>query len=204
MKWYFFGYLVFYFGCHSLLAHPKVKDRWQRYRLPPQYYRLFYNAVAIFSLFPLPYFYFQAEPYPLLTLPVWGKALAGIGSLVGSYLLIAALRQYSLGEFGGWAYLNLEGLEETTGVLQTQGWNARVRHPLYFAGLWLVWSSFFLFPNDLVLGTAAITTLYIYLGARLEEQKLLVEFGEAYREYQQKVPMLVPRLNWPFYSHKQP
>ena len=32
--------------------------------------------------------------------------------------------------------------------------------------------------------------------AWLEEKKLVLTFGEAYKNYQQKVPMIIPRLQW--------
>jgi protein-S-isoprenylcysteine O-methyltransferase Ste14 len=37
-----------------------------------------------------------------------------------------------------------------------------------------------------------VLTIYLVVGAILEERKLVAEFGEAYREYQGKVPMFVP------------
>ena len=35
-------------------------------------------------------------------------------------------------------------------------------------------------------------TLYFAIGSRLEERKLVAEFGESYRRYQRRVPGLVP------------
>jgi protein-S-isoprenylcysteine O-methyltransferase Ste14 len=35
------------------------------------------------------------------------------------------------------------------------------------------------------------------IGSYLEEIDLVVEFGDAYREYQKRVPMLIPLLKWP-------
>jgi protein-S-isoprenylcysteine O-methyltransferase Ste14 len=35
------------------------------------------------------------------------------------------------------------------------------------------------------------------IGSYFEESDLIVEFGDAYREYQKRVPMLVPLLKWP-------
>lgn len=36
---------------------------------------------------------------------------------------------------------------------------------------------------------------YIFYGTILEERKLVTELGDAYRIYQQRVPMLVP-IRW--------
>ena len=41
---------------------------------------------------------------------------------------------------------------------------------------------------------SAISTAYFYFGSIPEEQKLIEEFGDAYRRYQQTVPRLIP---WP-------
>jgi protein-S-isoprenylcysteine O-methyltransferase Ste14 len=70
-----------------------------------------------------------------------------------------------------------------------------VRHPLYTAGLLIIW----LFPimtcNLLALNIGM--TLYILLGAVLEERKLEREFGEAYAQYKSRTPMLIPFLRSP-------
>ena len=38
----------------------------------------------------------------------------------------------------------------------------------------------------------ALWTTWIVVGTLLEERDLVASFGDAYREYQRKVPMLVP------------
>ena len=35
-------------------------------------------------------------------------------------------------------------------------------------------------------------TVYIIIGTKLEEKKLVLEFGETYIKYQTEVPMLIP------------
>jgi protein-S-isoprenylcysteine O-methyltransferase Ste14 len=37
-------------------------------------------------------------------------------------------------------------------------------------------------------------TIWIVIGSYFEEKDLIAEFGDAYREYQKRVPMLVPFL----------
>ena len=39
-------------------------------------------------------------------------------------------------------------------------------------------------------------TVWIVIGSYLEEIDLIAEFGDAYRDYQKRVPMLVPFLKW--------
>ncbi|NJN97397.1 MAG: hypothetical protein HC875_26600 [Anaerolineales bacterium] len=43
-----------------------------------------------------------------------------------------------------------------------------------------------------LLVTYLLLTLYFYVGTFFEERRLLMEFGSAYRAYQQRVPRLIP------------
>jgi len=74
----------------------------------------------------------------------------------------------------------------------TNGLYRYVRHPLYTAGLVIIWLIPLMTYNllALILGL----TIYIFVGAYFEERKLLLEFGDVYAEYRQRTPMLVPRI----------
>jgi protein-S-isoprenylcysteine O-methyltransferase Ste14 len=65
-----------------------------------------------------------------------------------------------------------------------------VRHPLYLFMLLLIWSAPRLSIDQLLFNL--LWTVWIVVATRLEERDLLAEFGEAYREYQRTVPMLIP------------
>lgn len=65
-----------------------------------------------------------------------------------------------------------------------------VRHPLYSCVIVLIWSSPDLTADRLLFNV--LWTAWICAGAALEEQDLVTVFGEDYREYRRKVPMLVP------------
>ena len=78
--------------------------------------------------------------------------------------------------------------------LVTRGAYGCVRHPVYLAAL-LVWLAL---AVGYLSGTAlAVTALYVIpiylLYIRSEEEMMLETFGDAYREYRNVVPMLVPR-----------
>ena len=67
-----------------------------------------------------------------------------------------------------------------------------VRHPFYCCCLVLFWSC----PNlslDRILYNV-LWSLWVVIGTLLEERDLVMDFGEAYRDYQRKVPMLIPWL----------
>ena len=66
-----------------------------------------------------------------------------------------------------------------------------VRHPLYFFSLIIIWSCPIFTPDRLLHN--GLWTIWIMIGATLEERDLVGCFGEAYRSYQEKVPMLLPK-----------
>ncbi|UCG15670.1 MAG: isoprenylcysteine carboxylmethyltransferase family protein [Phycisphaerales bacterium] len=65
-----------------------------------------------------------------------------------------------------------------------------VRHPLYSACLLMIWSCPALTVDRLLFNV--LWTAWIIVGTVLEERDLVAAFGETYRNYQRKVPMLVP------------
>jgi hypothetical protein len=73
-----------------------------------------------------------------------------------------------------------------------------VRHPWYSLGLVLVWTRDM---NGPLLLSASAITLYFIVGSRLEERKLLVYHGEAYRRYRARVPGLIP-LPWRYLNRQ--
>ncbi len=65
-----------------------------------------------------------------------------------------------------------------------------VRHPLYFFTLVMIWSCPSPTGDRLVFNM--MWTLWIIIGAAFEELDLVAVFGDDYRNYQKRVPMLVP------------
>jgi protein-S-isoprenylcysteine O-methyltransferase Ste14 len=65
-----------------------------------------------------------------------------------------------------------------------------MRHPLYFFCLLLIWSCPDLTADRLLFNI--LWTAWIIVGTVLEERDLVADFGESYRDYQHKVPMLIP------------
>jgi protein-S-isoprenylcysteine O-methyltransferase Ste14 len=65
-----------------------------------------------------------------------------------------------------------------------------VRHPLYLSVLVLIWTNLDLTTDRLLFN--ALWTAWIVVGTWLEERDLVRQFGDAYREYQRSVPMLLP------------
>jgi len=65
-----------------------------------------------------------------------------------------------------------------------------VRHPLYSSMLLLIWSCPELSTDRLLFNI--LWTTWIYVGTLLEEADLVADFGETYRDYRRRVPMLIP------------
>lgn len=65
-----------------------------------------------------------------------------------------------------------------------------VRHPLYLFSLVIIWAGP-VFTADRLLHNG-LWTVWIVIGATMEERDLVDCFGDAYRTYQQTVPMLLP------------
>lgn len=66
-----------------------------------------------------------------------------------------------------------------------------VRHPLYLFSLIIIWSCP-IFTADRLLHNV-LWTIWIVIGASMEERDLVGCFGEAYQTYQKTVPMLLPK-----------
>ena len=182
--------LILYFVLHSVLAANRVKALFIKQHRAKGSYRLFYNAIAILTTIPLVYFYLQLEATPVFNMGWTGKSLGIVLGLGGLLIIAKALKQYDLREFSGWEIK--EQAPNKIPQLVTKGMNAWVRHPLYFGMILLIWGFFFYQTDYRSLILTLIICLYLIIGTRLEEQKLIEEFGEQYLQYRQQVPGLIP------------
>lgn len=181
-----------YFFSHSYLALDSAKDwlmartGWSRAG-----YRRFYNGVALVGLAAVLWLYFQLPAWSLWKLAGWNVVAGWITVLLGLVIMYLAMRPYDLGEFVG-----TRPPEHAAGLgeLSVHGLNAYVRHPLYLGILIFFWGNVLRTASGNALVLALVSTLYIYIGARLEERKLLAAFGSEYVAYRSKTPMLIPRF----------
>ncbi|MFZ4705246.1 MAG: methyltransferase family protein [Bacteroidales bacterium] len=99
----------------------------------------------------------------------------------------------SLSFFGIRQILNFGKTNDTkpSDEIKKNGLLGLMRHPMYLALLIYIWSQTSKMADIVV---NVVLTVYIYIGTLLEEKKLLLEFGQAYSNYQKEVPMLIPFL----------
>lgn len=152
-------------------------------------YRLFYNIFSLVTFLPILYLVATLPDAPLYSVPAPISYVMLLGQGLGAALLIVGVLQTDTLSFVGLRQLVQE---ESPAALVTNGLYRLVRHPLYTAGLLVLWLSPQVTVNSFTLYVAA--TIYIFIGAYFEERKLLREFGAAYVEYKAKTPMLIPRF----------
>jgi protein-S-isoprenylcysteine O-methyltransferase Ste14 len=157
-----------------------------------RFYRLFYNVVSLVTLIPLVYYSHMLREAPVFR---WEGPL-GIVQIfllaVSVYLFVAGGRHYRWARFWGISQIKAGRAGRSLADSSTfvvSGIHQIIRHPWYLGGILIVWA------QDLSASTILINmviSVYFMIGAVLEERKLVLEFGENYREYQRSVSMLFP------------
>ena len=121
-----------------------------------------------------------------------GATILSVLFVVGWMLLLASTFLVNHFELFGlaqvWAYAR--GYELPKPTFRTPGLYRIVRHPLYAGFVIAFWSAPVMTVGHLMFSIA--TTSYILVGIFFEERDLIMTFGQRYREYRQRVPMLIP------------
>lgn len=175
---------------HSVLAAGKVK-RYVAVRSPVlnKYYRLFYTLFA-FVTFAVMVIYEIRLPSPVLL----NNSFAWIGYITGGaglLIMFICIKKYFIGLTGIKALLQNRPFESK---LEIKGIHTYMRHPLYLGTFLFIWGLFFIIPNLSVLISNTIIMGYTLIGIIYEEEKLVAEFGDAYKSYQKTTPKLIPRV----------
>lgn len=183
--------LVF-FVQHSGMIRRPFRERLGRV-LPEHLHPAVYSVASGLALLPLAVVWQRAGP-PLLTVDGPARwALRALFLLAGAVFLWAVRSLRSFDTFGlGPIRARLRGTEPQTMPLSIRGPYCYVRHPLYSLFLLLLWACPDVTADRLLLN--GFFSAWIVVGSVLEERDLVRDFGEAYRDYQRQVPMLVP---WP-------
>jgi protein-S-isoprenylcysteine O-methyltransferase Ste14 len=176
---------------HSVFASSTFKQAAsQRMGKQFKFYRLYYIIFAFAGLAAIIIYPFTFASYRFFvntnTSITSGIIVTAAGLIIMSVCILKYFMQLS----------GIKGLIEkkTNNELMITGIHQFVRHPLYTGTFVFIWGLFIILPSLSVLIIDVITTVYTLVGLHFEEKKLEKEFGNAYKIYKQKVPMLIPRL----------
>ena len=179
-----------YGALHSFAASHRVKGwmaRWYPSLLPA--YRLAYNLIAAVLLLPPLALTWRFRGPVLWDVPA---AMEWAGALLAVAGFAVSLRWYDGATFLGLRqWQRRVGPDDEREAFTLSPLHRHVRHPWYALGLLFLWTRDM---NAAWLVTAASLTLYLVVGSRLEENKLIALYGEAYRRYRRQVPAFLP---WP-------
>jgi protein-S-isoprenylcysteine O-methyltransferase Ste14 len=132
---------------------------------------------------------------PYQSIFLWEGSLKIVQMLLFSiavFLLFAGAQEYNMLHF-----LGIQQIQKGTshprvtedGQLAMTGVLGMSRHPWYVAAFVLIWA------RDLHVSTLfvnIILSIYLVIGTFLEERKLVLKYGDTYREYQRRVSMFLP------------
>lgn len=183
MLWLLFGLT------HSILAAFGVKNRFQNSLGGARFYRLGYSLLATGIMGAIIYYTITGPVQYLFTPTFFSQLLAYVLITIGTVLIMISLNGYKPMEFFG-----LKEMSPATEQLLTKGFNSVVRHPLYLATNvfmlgWLVY-----LPTKLMLLNTVLYFTYLFIGVYFEEKKLVIQYGQAYKDYQKNVKAFIPYI----------
>ena len=176
---------------HSVMARPRFKAWWTQF-VPKPVERSTYVLAASLCLLllfwqwrPIPATVWQVDN-PDLAVVVAMLSLAGWVLVFTSTFLISHFELFGVSQVAN----HLVDRQVEAPRFRTPLLYKFVRHPIYLGFIIAFWAAPVMTAGHLLF--AAVTTTYILLGIYLEERDLIEMFGDQYREYKQRVSMLIP------------
>jgi methanethiol S-methyltransferase len=179
-----------FFVQHSGMNRRRFRD-WLTTRLAPRYHGALYSVASGAALIVVVAFW---QPCTIQVLILHGVARLfdrAIGTLALGLFIWSTLSLLTFDPLGlGPIKAHLQGAVYPAPRFVVRGPYRWVRHPLYSCVIVMIWTWPELTSDRLLFNL--MWTIWICIGAHLEEVDLTSDFGDSYREYSRRVPMLVP------------
>lgn len=185
---------LFFFAQHSLMARKPFR-LWLKSFLPAPYYGGFYAVASGIAVLVLVIFW-QEAPLTLFSIQgfmrllfrgIFVLAVAGVAWTVLSLGFFVNFRLQPMVD-------DLRGRQSSSSLITDRGPYRWVRHPLYLSSLLMIWSKPDLTLDRLLFNL--VFTIWVVIAILFEERDLVSTYGDSYRAYQRKIPMLIPyRIN---------
>jgi protein-S-isoprenylcysteine O-methyltransferase Ste14 len=187
------GLLALFAVQHSVMARPAFKRWWTRF-VPAQVERSTYVLASSLALIVL---FWQWRPLPIRIWDVGGEgARWALYALSASGWLLVLVSTFLINHFDlfglrqVWFHAHGRGPNPDSPFV-TRAFYRIVRHPIMLGFLVAFWATPTMSAGHLVF--ALMTTGYILVAVKfLEERDLVAQYGQTYRDYQRRVPMLLP------------
>lgn len=183
-------------GMISLTVTDYLKNRLGKYY---KFYRLFYILVAFTTLIPLILYSLSLKGLVLFRWEGYMTIFQIAFLIIVLSLFISGGIKYDMLQFFGIRQIK-SGKSHSTlsedGDIDTSGILSLTRHPWYLAAIIFVWID----DREMYVSTLIVNiilTIYLVIGTVLEERKLIIELGDSYRDYIDRVSMLFP-IKWIF------
>ncbi len=179
-----------FFIQHSGMVRRAFRARLAAF-IDSRYYGAIYSITSGIALTLVVVLWQKSDTHLLVLqgVPLWIARAGAVSAFVIFLLSVYALRSFDPLGLGP-IRAHLRGNTCQPMPFAVSGPYRWVRHPLYFCVLVLIWTAPDLTSDRLLFDI--LWTLWVYIGTMLEERDLVVTFGDAYREYRLKVPMLIP------------
>jgi protein-S-isoprenylcysteine O-methyltransferase Ste14 len=140
----------------------------------------FFAFESIFILTLLNYRVWFRDPFSVTQIISWILLFSSVYFAIAGYILLKEIGKPKGGNF-----------EDTTVIVKT-GFYRYIRHPLYMSLLILGTGVMMKQPEAIQLCLGAVNLIAIWLTARIEENEMIVRFGDDYKTYMGETKMFIP------------